>query len=95
MAEAGNAHLVSVPLAEPIANMHISCMESMLYRIRREVFRENQIRFAEIVGVSQATVSRWEKGEQEPTRDKLALIREEARKRRIFWSDAWFFEPVA
>lgn len=68
---------------------------NIMSHIRTGVFRENQTRFAAIVGVSQATVSRWEKGEQEPTRDKLALIREEARKRRIFWSDAWFFEPAA
>lgn len=70
-------------------------MSNPLVHIRRDVFRENQSRFARIAGVSQATISRWEKGEQEPTRDKLALIRDEARKRRIFWSDAWFFEAPA
>lgn len=67
-------------------------MPNPMLLIRRDLFRESQTRFAEITGVSQPTVCRWEKGEQEPTRDKLALIRAEARKRRIFWSDAWFFD---
>lgn len=75
--------------------MHIMHIMTPIFHIRRDVFKENQSRFALIVGVSQATVSRWEKGEQEPTRDKLAMIRDEARKRRIFWSDAWFFEAPA
>lgn len=61
-------------------------------RIRREVFEMTQASFAEVAGVTQATVSRWERGEFEPSRDELSRIRDEARRKRLKWRDAWFFE---
>lgn len=47
---------------------------------------------AKIADTTQATVSRWEKGELEPDRDQLAMIRDEAVKKGRNWSDLWFFE---
>ena len=60
--------------------------------IRRDVFRVTQRAFALIAGATQGTVSRWETGEFEPSRDQLARIRDEARARGLGWDDAWFFE---
>jgi DNA-binding transcriptional regulator YiaG len=66
-------------------------MNQMLH-IRREVLRISQAEMAQIANASQATVSRWEAGALEPSRDQLALIRSEAKKRRRPWKDAWFFD---
>lgn len=64
--------------------------------IRQNVFKLPQSAFAEISGVTQATVSRWETGEFEPNRDELQRIRDEAQSRGIPWDDSWFFrEPEA
>lgn len=60
--------------------------------IRKSVFRLSQHAFAEVAGVSQATVSRWENGEFEPNRDELQRIRDAARDNGITWDDRWFFE---
>lgn len=46
---------------------------------------------AELTGAKQGTVSRWERGELEPSRDQLTKIREEAARRNINWDDSWFF----
>jgi transcriptional regulator with XRE-family HTH domain len=62
-------------------------------RIRCELFKTTQKRFGAIAGVTQATVSRWESGDFEPTREQLGRIRNEARSLRLAWDDAWFFEP--
>jgi len=61
--------------------------------IRLKVFQVTQGDFAEIAGVRQGTVSRWEHGEFEPTREQLERIRSEAMRRGIQWADEWFFEP--
>jgi transcriptional regulator with XRE-family HTH domain len=63
-------------------------------KIRRDIFRTTQSAFADIAGVNQATVSRWERGEFEPSRDEMAKIRDEARRRRIRWNDSLFFDAV-
>lgn len=65
--------------------------------IRQKVIGLSQAAFAEVAGTSQATVSRWEKGELEPSREQLQRIREEAGRRGIQWDDRWFFEtpPLA
>lgn len=68
---------------------------SVIARIRKDVFRCDQAPFARIAGVSQGTVSRWEQGRSEPTRQQLARIRDEALTRGLLWSDSWFFDrPV-
>lgn len=65
-----------------------------MYRIRRNVFGGTQTAFAQIAGVTQATVSRWERGELEPSREEMARIRSAAHERGIAWDDRWFFEPA-
>lgn len=63
--------------------------------IRTKVFNVKQAPFAEIAGVSQATVSRWEGDEQtgsQPNRDEMERIRNAAFNRNLPWSDAWFFQ---
>jgi transcriptional regulator with XRE-family HTH domain len=63
--------------------------------IRKSVFGLSQEAFAEVAGVSQPTVSRWETGEFEPNRDELQRIRDAARGRGIEWDDRWFCEAPA
>lgn len=65
-----------------------------MHHIRTSVFRIRQAEMAQIVGVAQSTVSRWEKGLAEPSLSEIARIRQEAIKRRIRWKDAWFFQSV-
>lgn len=60
--------------------------------IRQNIFKLPQSEFAEIAGVKQPTVSRWENGEFEPNRDELGRIRDAARERGFVWNDAWFFD---
>lgn len=60
--------------------------------IRTQVFKLKQGPFAEVAGVSQATVSRWEKQGKEPSREKLDNIRKAAIERGLQWSDSFFFE---
>lgn len=63
--------------------------------IRKQVFDVSQSVFGEIAGTTQASVSRWEAGEQEPGLEEMARIRTEARTRGIQWDDRWFFEDPA
>ena len=69
-------------------------MTPLLY-IRTHIFRTSQEAMADIAGVSQATVSRWEAGHFEPNGKRMERIRGEALKRKIKWNDAWFFEAPA
>jgi transcriptional regulator with XRE-family HTH domain len=63
--------------------------------IRSKVFKLSQAPFAEVAGVTQPTVSRWERGEFPPNQDQLERIRRAALERALPWDDAWFFEvPV-
>lgn len=64
-----------------------------LARIRKEILRITQSELAAVTGVRQATVSRWEKGELEPSREQLAAIRTYALSCGMAWDDLWFFEP--
>lgn len=60
--------------------------------IRRNIFDATQAQFAVIAGTTQASVSRWENGEQAPDQREMERIRNAARKRKIRWHDRWFFE---
>jgi predicted transcriptional regulator len=66
-----------------------------LRHIRQTVFGVTQVEMAGIAGVRQATISRWENDDCMPTLPALKRIRAEARRRRLKWSDAWFFEEIA
>jgi predicted transcriptional regulator len=66
-----------------------------LKHIRKNLFDISQTAFGEIAGVTQATVSRWEAGELEPSRDEMSKIRDEAAKRGLQWDDRLFFEAPA
>ncbi|MBW7968139.1 helix-turn-helix transcriptional regulator [Bradyrhizobium sp. BR 10289] len=59
--------------------------------IRSAIFRITQIEMAEIAGVEQPTVSRWEKGTHEPSLTNLERIRAEAVRRGLAWDDGLFF----
>jgi len=63
--------------------------------IRKKVFQVPQAVFGEIAGTTQASVSRWEQGTQEPSQGELQRIREAAAARRLPWNDTWFFEAPA
>lgn len=60
--------------------------------IRRDVFAVSQVQFAEIAGTTQPSVSRWERGVQEPCHSEMERIRLAAVRRGLRWNDRWFFE---
>jgi transcriptional regulator with XRE-family HTH domain len=60
--------------------------------IRKSVFKVSQAELASFAGTTQASVSRWEGGTQEPSREEMANIRAEAAQRGLDWDDRWFFE---
>lgn len=60
--------------------------------IRKNIFKVTQAEFSEIAGVTQASVSRWEKHGVPPSLEEMKAIREAARERRIKWNDRFFFE---
>jgi DNA-binding transcriptional regulator YiaG len=59
--------------------------------IRTQILKVTQAQLGEIAGTTQATVSRWEKGESEPDREEMERIRAEAKARGHEWDDSWFF----
>jgi transcriptional regulator with XRE-family HTH domain len=63
--------------------------------IRKSLFEVSQTAFAEIAGTTQASVSRWEQGAQEPSQSEMERIRSEAVLRGIDWDDRFFFEAPA
>ena len=63
-----------------------------LRRIRQEVFELTLAQMAEIAGVSQATLSKWENGIHPADFEAVARIRDEATCRGLTWDDAWLFE---
>ena len=65
-------------------------MNTAIY-IRKRVFRVSQVGMAELLGVSQAAISRQETTGFIPT-DRQRVIRDLARERGLEWSDSWFFE---
>lgn len=66
-----------------------------LLNIRKNVIKVTQTEMADLAKTRQGTVSRWEKGELEPSRDQMALIRESALQRGLAWDDSWFFTVPA
>jgi predicted transcriptional regulator len=64
---------------------------SAVEHIRRKVLGLTQKGLADVAGVSQATVSRWEHGTLEPNRDEMDLIRRKAIEEGKDWDDSWFF----
>ena len=66
-----------------------------LTHIRANVFQMTQREFAQVIGASQSTVSRMEKGELFLDTRHQKKIRAIARERGVEWQDSWFFEePV-
>jgi transcriptional regulator with XRE-family HTH domain len=65
--------------------------------IRLNVLGYRQAAFAEVAGVSQPTVSRWEDARfpDEPSHRNLARIREHVLSLGLPWDDAWFFDVPA
>lgn len=62
-----------------------------MQHIRKAILRISQSEMASIASTTQATVSRWEKGELVPDLAQMTRIREEAQARGIEWSDGFFF----
>jgi predicted transcriptional regulator len=63
-----------------------------LRHIRKSIFGLSQAELAAVAEVSQGTVSKWERGDLDPSREEMARIRAEAMKRGLDWNDSWFFE---
>jgi transcriptional regulator with XRE-family HTH domain len=66
-------------------------MTNLLTRIRKAILQLSQQQMADVAGTSQATVSRWEKGELEPDRSQIAAILEYARGKGILLCPSDFF----
>ena len=65
-------------------------MNPALY-IRQQVFGcQTQDAFAQLLGASQAAISRWEKDGRVPGRWQ-DLVRRKANELRLEWDDRWFF----
>lgn len=62
--------------------------------IRKRVFAMTQVEFAEVLGVSQPAVSRWENGTVTPDYESMCVIRDLAYTLDIRWRDEWFFCPI-
>ncbi|ALG75169.1 hypothetical protein VY88_27075 [Azospirillum thiophilum] len=66
---------------------------NQMRHIRTAILCISQKAMAEIVGRDQATISRWESGELDPSRREMERIRCHAMARGKPWDDAWFFDP--
>lgn len=59
--------------------------------IRTNVFKQTQREFGRLAGVSQGTVSRWERGDLAPSHYEMTRIRTAAIRLGMPWDDQWFF----
>lgn len=59
------------------------------------MLRLTQAELAKVADVAQSTVSKWENGQLEPSREELDRIRADAFERGLEWDDRWFFETPA
>lgn len=66
-------------------------MDTTIKHIRKSVFQMSQADFAALIGRTQPTVSRWEKGVS-PTLDDIRAIKQAAKNNRIRLSEKLFFE---
>ena len=66
-------------------------MQAIEY-IRRRIFQTTQAEMADIAGVAQATISRWETHGWPPALNHLTRIRDEAKRRNLQWEDRLFFD---
>lgn len=73
-------------------HMRICTIMKPIEYIRQKKFRVSQAAFAAFAGVSQPTVSRWESGDLEPSREELDRIRSKASELGMAWEDCWFFD---
>jgi transcriptional regulator with XRE-family HTH domain len=67
---------------------------NVLRDIRRQVFGVSQVEMAQIAGVRQATISRWEHDIHAPSLPEMGRIRAEAIRRGLEWDDRWLFESA-
>lgn len=63
-----------------------------MHTIRKEILKLSQKEMADLTGVAQTTVSRWETGVLAPNRDEMIRIRQAAKDKGASWSDTLFFE---
>lgn len=63
-----------------------------LKHIRKNLFQAKQQEFAQIAGVQQSTVSRWENGSGAPTLEEMQRIRSAALAAGLVWDDRLFFD---
>lgn len=67
---------------------------NQIKHIRTNIFGVSQTAFAEIAGVKQASVSRWESSSNPtmPTLAEMKAIRDAALIRGLNWNDSFFFQ---
>lgn len=58
--------------------------QEQVQKIRKDLLL-SQTELAELMGVSFATVNRWEKGHHEPTIKQKRALKELCRKKKIKW----------
>ena len=68
---------------------------NMMRFLRKKVLRMTQEEMAELTGVNQATVSRWETGDLEPSIGQIRLVREAAIAAGVEWNDRWSLGDMA
>ena len=74
------------------ASRHRLFRMSTMKHVRTVVLGLSQTEFAEVTGVNQATVSRWDQDKAFPDLKAMRKIREFAKSRDIPWDDSVFFD---